>query len=334
MRAMIIEEFGPSSVFKEAEIPTPTIADHEVLIQVHASSVNPVDWKIRSGFVPAFCPTFPAVLHPDCAGVVAQVGSNAKTRGLKEGDEVFAFAGGLVGKQGALAEFMPADARMVAQKPKTLSLESAATLPLVAVTSWTALIDRTPIEPGSSILIQGGTGGVGFLALQLAREKFGEHVYVTCGSPEKCALAESLGAKKALNYNNVTGEDLYNMAPNGAGFDVVFNTVGAPAINTCVTAARYAGTIIDINGAFPTDGPFQFKALGFLSVFGGYGMTHGFGQSRVGEILEELTSLVDADAIKPLVDQQRFTFAEVSEAHDHLENGKPTGKVALSSHWI
>ncbi len=331
MRAMVIHRFGPSSVFEPADLPVPEIGDDEVLIAVRASSVNPVDWKIRKGLVPALCPSFPAVLHPDCAGVVAQAGSSVSH--LKEGDKVYAFASGLVGKQGALAEFMAADARMVAPMPRSLSFEEAATLPLVGVTNWLALIGRMPIKPSSTILIQGGTGGVGFLAVQLARAKFDNYIYATCGTSRKCVLAEDLGAQKAYNYKTAAPETIVKDATGGRGFDIVFNTAGADAVNDAVAMAAFGGTILDINGTFPTEGPFQFKALGFLSIFGGYPITHGFDQALVGDILSQLATLVDIGMIRPLIDPNRFTFAEAGAAHDYLETGSPTGKIALTSHW-
>lgn len=325
MRAMIIRSFGPSSVFEQAEIPVPDIGDGEVLIEVRASSVNPVDWKIRKGLAPALCPKLPAVLHPDCAGIVAKVGRDVSTFAV--GDEVYAFA------SGALAEYMPADARMVARKPESLSFEAAAALPLVGVTSWLALIDRTVIPHGSTILIQGGTGGVGFFAVQLARAKFGGTVFATTGDDEKCRISETLGAVRAFNYRTMSPEAISREATGSRGFDIIFNTAGRDAIDAAVVMARFGGTILDINGTFPAAGSFQFKALGFLSVFGGYPITHGFDQARVSTILSDIATLVDAGQIKPLIDPRRFTFAEVGAAHDYLETSKPTGKVALTAAW-
>ncbi|MEL7452106.1 MAG: zinc-binding dehydrogenase [Pseudomonadota bacterium] len=328
---MVIREFGASSVFELTDMPVPDIAPHEVLIEVKASSVNPVDWKVRLGFAPPLCPTFPAVLHEDCAGVIAKVGADVD--GLEVGDNVYSFATGLAGKQGALAEYMAADARMVAKMPSNLSFAEAATLPLVGVTAWMALIDRSPITPDSNLLIQGGTGGVGFFAVQLARAKLGENIFATSGTSDKIQLAQTLGAKKAFNYKTDSVSDMVAEATAGDGFDTIFNTVGEPAINNSVLVARFGGTIIDINGAFPTDGPFQVNCLSFLSLFAGYPITHGFDQQRVGDILREMTDLVESGAIKPLVDPEQFGFTEVGAAHDFLQNGSPTGKVSLVPDW-
>ncbi|MGB3636229.1 MAG: zinc-binding dehydrogenase, partial [Rivularia sp. (in: cyanobacteria)] len=331
MKAIVIEEFGTPSVLKQAEIPTPSAGDGEVLIEVKASSVNPVDWKIRNGFGAFLCPSFPSVLHPDCSGVVAQIGNGVSN--FQVGDEVWSFASGIMGKQGALAEYMPAEIRMVAKKPKSLSFEDAATLPLVSVTAWLCLLERTKIEPGSNVLIQGGTGGVGFIALQIAKEKLNVNLYATCGSDEKCRIAEDLGAKKAFNYKTITVEEMVDYATGGKGFDVVFNTPGALSINASVEACCFGGTILDINNSFPTKGNFQGKQLGFLSVFAGYPIVNGFNQAKVGEILTEISQMVDAGKIRPLIDERRFTYAQIQAAHDYQENGKLIGKVALKATW-
>lgn len=328
MKAMVINRFGDSSVFEESGLPVPEIAENEVLIAVRASSVNPVDWKIRAGKVPQLCPQFPAVLHPDCAGVIANVGGGVTNFAV--GDEVYAFASGLAGKQGALAEFMPADARMVALKPGNLSFVEAATLPLVAVTSWLALLEKSNAAPGSRILIQGGTGGVGSFALQLAKARFGDEVFATCGTKTKCDIARSLGARDAFLYH----DDATHAASNGLSFDVIFNTAGQSAINQAVDLAAFDGEILDINGTFPTSGAFQFKALSFKSVFGGYPITHGFDQERIGRILENVTSMVEAEEIRPLIDPNVFSFSDIAAAHDHLQDGNAVGKIALKSHFF
>lgn len=331
MKAIVIEDFGESNVLKQTELPTPSAKAGEVLIEVRASSVNPVDWKIRCGFGAVLCPLLPAVLHPDCSGVVVQVGEDVS--GFSIGDEVWSFASGLMGKQGALAEYMAVDAHMVTQKPKTLSFEEAATLPLVSVTAWFSLMERMQIKPGSNVLIQGGTGGVGFIALQLAKEKLGANVYTTCGSDDKCQIAEQLGAQKAFNYRSVSVKEMVETATAGQGFDVVFNTPGASAINASVEACRFGATIIDINGTFPTTGDFQGKQLGFLSVFAGYPIVHSCDQEKVGEILTSMAEMVDAGKIQTLIDERRFTYAEIQAAHDFQEKGNPTGKISLKATW-
>lgn len=164
MRAMVIDRQGPSSVFHEAERPCPQTRPGHVLIRVRASSVNPVDYKIRSGM--PIAPDFPAVLHGDVAGEVVEVGEGVSDFAV--GDAVYGCAGGVSGTQGALAEYMLADARLLAPKPSNLSMEQAAALPLVGITAWEGL-ERTRVIAGANVLVHGGTGGVGHMALQLAR---------------------------------------------------------------------------------------------------------------------------------------------------------------------
>lgn len=332
MKAIIIRDCGDTGVFETTELDKPVAGEGQVVIEVKATSVNPVDWKMRNGFGRFLIGDLPAVLHPDCAGVVSDTGPGVSDFAV--GDEVYSFATGLMNKPGALAEYMAADARMVAKKPESLSFEEAASLPLVWTTASFALLERAEITPGSNVLIQGGTGGVGSVALQLAAAKLDVDLYATCGTDEKCRIAESLGAKKAFNYKTVSPEDMAAEATGGKGFDFVFNTVGEEAIDASVAACGFGSTIIDINGAFPTPpNTFQFHQMSFLSVFAGHPISHGINQAKVGEFLRDLTALVDADKVKPLLDDRSFSFANIGEAHDYQETGKPTGKVVISATW-
>ncbi len=332
MKAVIIRECGDIGVFETADVEKPTAGDGEVVIEVKATSVNPVDWKMRNGFGEFLIGSFPAILHPDCAGIVSEVGPGVS--GFEVGDDVYSFATGLMGKPGALAEYMAADARMVAKKPSSLSFEEAATLPLVWTTASFALLERTKIAPGSKLLIQGGTGGVGFVAIQLAAARLNVDVYATCGTVEKCKIAEELGAKKAFNYKTASPEDMLAEATGGKGFDVVFNTVGEVAIDSSVAVCGFGSKIIDINGTFPTPpNAFQFQQMSLLSVFAGHPITHGVNQEKVGAFLRDLSALVDEGKFKPLLDDKSFTFASIGEAHDYQENCRPTGKVAVAATW-
>ena len=332
MKAIIINACGDSSVLERVEIDNPTASNGEVVIEVKATSVNPVDWKMRNGFGRFLIGGFPAVLHADCAGIVSEVGPGVSNFAV--GDEVYSFATGMMGKPGALAEYMAADARMVARKPASLSFEEAACLPLVWTTASFALLQRTEIRSNSTLLVQGGTGGVGSMAVQLAAAKLNVAVYATCGTDEKCQVAESLGAKKAFNYRCTSAEDMSAEATGGKGFDVVFNTVGEAAINASVAACGFDSTIIDINGAFPTPpNAFQFQQMSFLSVFAGHPITHGLHQEKVGEFLDDLAKLVDEGKVKPLLDSTRFDFATIGAAHDYQEHSSPVGKIAVSAKW-
>ena len=327
MKALAINGFGGPEVFEEIETPRPRPAQGQVLIEVHASSVNPVDYKIRDGRASFLCPRFPAVLHPDCAGVVQETGPGVS--GLESGDQVYAFASGIGGKQGALADFMLADERMVARKPERLSMMEAAALPLVTVTAWYCLVDKASVGPGTSVFVQGGTGGVGHVAVQLAKAR-GARVFASCGDEEKRRLAEELGAEQAFNYRTETVEEIVAASPEGRGYDVVFNTPGAASIDHSVSIAAFGGVILDILGDFPMKPGFQMKWLSFVSVFAGRSILMDVDQAHVGHILRAVAELVDQGRMRPLIEPKSFTFDQVGEAHKHAEHNRPTGKVVLS----
>lgn len=326
MRAMVINKFGNSGVFELVEMERPQPKPHEVLIKVEASSVNPVDYKIRDGRAAFLCPEFPAILHPDCAGTIVEIGDDATN--FEIGDRVYAFASGIAGKLGALAEYMVADARMITKIPNNLSFIEAAALPLVSVTSWYAMIDVAQVHKDQSVLIIGGTGGVGHIALQLAKIR-GTVVAVTVSNSKKAELAKKLGADIIINYNEIPLSQWMETAPDKAGYDVVFNTPGAPSINGAVAAAKIGGTIVDILGDFPTKPGFQGKWLTFKSLFAGHEIVAGTNPSYVGTILTEIAKLIDGGKLEPVIDQKHFKFSEVGIAHDYAEAESPTGKVVL-----
>ena len=163
MEAMIIRQFGDPEVFEKASVARPQVYPGQVLIKVAATSVNPVDCKIRQGKLAAIAPELPAILHGDVAGVIEEVGENVKD--FNVGDEVYACAGGVKGTGGALAEYILADADLVALKPDSLSFRQSAALPLVSITAWTALIDKASIKAGQKVLIHGATGGVSHIGI-------------------------------------------------------------------------------------------------------------------------------------------------------------------------
>lgn len=163
MKGQLIKKFGDPSVFKLSEIAKPLLKTGHVLIKVCATSVNQIDCKIRSGIVSAIAPDFPAILHGDVAGIVEEVADDVKN--FKTGEEIYGCAGGLKGSGGALAEFMLVDAKLIAKKPKSLSMLKSAALPLVSITAWEALFTKAKLKNQNKILIHGGVGGVGHVAV-------------------------------------------------------------------------------------------------------------------------------------------------------------------------
>src|SRR5262245_2142387 len=188
MKALILER--PNGPFRLVDVPTPTPGPGEVLVRIHASGVNPLDTKIRAGAAAHARHPFPAILGVDLAGVVAAMGDGVTA--FQRGDEVHGMTGGVGGVPGSLAEFAAVDARLLARKPANLSMRLAAALPLVAISAWEGLVDRARVGPGRSVLVQGGAGGVGHVAVQLALA-LGARVHATV-SPDKLDKVARLGA--------------------------------------------------------------------------------------------------------------------------------------------
>ncbi len=327
MKAQVIEQFGDSNVFKTVDLPKPEVLPGHVLIRVAATSVNPVDFKIRSGVVKDISPDFPAVLHGDVAGVIEAVGEGVDT--FKAGDQVYACAGGVKGLGGALAEFFLADAALVARKPLSLTMREAAALPLVSITAWEGLIDRAQVQAGQNVLVYGATGGVGHIGIQLAKWA-GAKVFATASSEEKMAIARQLGADVAINYRKQTVEEYVADCTDGKGFDVVFDTVGNDNLQTAFKAAALNGTVVSTVSLSTQDLTLlHAKGLTLHLVFMLIPMLYGIGRVHHGEILSKLAQLVDEGKVRPLLDSKSFSFSEVAQAHYHAESGQAIGKVTL-----
>ncbi|GAB4378228.1 MAG: zinc-dependent alcohol dehydrogenase family protein [Elainellaceae cyanobacterium] len=328
MQAYVINQFGDTTVFQAAEVAKPEVLPGHVLIRVAATSINPVDYKIRSGAVADIAPNFPAILHGDVAGVIEGVGENVSQ--FQPGDEVYAIAGGVKGLGGALADYMLADATLVAKKPTSLTMAEAAALPLVSITAWEGLIDRAKIRPGQKVLIYGGTGGVGHIAVQLAKWA-GATVYTTASDPEKAAIARQLGADEVINYRQQSVEEYVNQHTNGKGFDVVFDTIGNDHMQTAFKAAALNGVVVSLVSLSQQDLTLlHVKGLTLHLVFMLIPMLHNTGRAVHGEILSKLAHLVDSGIVRPLMDAEPFQFADVALAHQRAESGQAIGKVVLT----
>ncbi|MFT4547845.1 MAG: NADPH2:quinone reductase [Verrucomicrobiales bacterium] len=329
MKAIVINEFGGPEVFVEAEVPKPELRDGHLLVRVKASSVNPVDYKVRAGLIPPITPKFPAVLGCDVAGVVDEVGAGVTD--FSVGDEVYFCAGSPDGIGGALAEFCLVDAAQVAKKPQLLGFEEAAALPLVMITAWDGLIDRADVGPGMKVLVHGATGGVGHAAVQLVKGT-GAEVFATASSEEKLAIGKALGADVGINYREKSVEDYVEEHTGGAGFDVVFDTVGGDNVLRSMTATGLNGQVVSISTRCECDlSQMHMRGLSMHVVFMLIPMFHDqpAGKAHHGEILREVARRVDAGELKPLVHDERFDFAEVGKAHTLLESGAAVGKVVL-----
>lgn len=326
MRAYVINDFGGPDVFTATDLPLPSPEPGHVLIRVAATSVNPVDYKIRSGLAKALAPDLPARLHGDVSGIVHAVGEMVTA--FKPGDAVYGCVGGVKGAQGVLADYALADARLLAHAPRSIPLADAAALPLVAITAWEGL-DKAAVQPQQRVLVHGATGGVGHLALQLAKAR-GCGVTTTVGSAEKIPLAQQLGADHVINYHDEPVEQYTNRLTGGVGFDCVFDTVGGTNIATSIAAAKLNGQVVCIQGRAEIDGgALHAKAISLHLVFMLIPMLHGLEQDRHGHILTELAKLVESGEVKPLIDAKRFTFDQIGEAHAYAESGQQIGKVLV-----
>ena len=325
MQAQIIPEWGGAENFEAATLPDPIAGPGEVLVRIAASSVNPADCKLRQAG-PPIAPELPAVLGCDAAGRVLAVGDGVTD--FAEGDEVYGCVGGVRGVPGCYAEMIAADARLLAPKPASLTLREAAALPLVTITAWEGL-DRAGVREGQSVLVHGGAGGVGHVAIQLAKAR-GAEVSATVSSEEKAALARELGADHTIDYRNETVGDYVARLTGGAGFDVVYDATGGSDIAASFEAARLNGQVVTIVSMYEADlTPMHIKGLTLHVVFMLIPMLHDVDRAEHGRILREAAALADAGKLRPHLDPERFDLASVADAHRHLESGKAIGKVVV-----
>jgi len=328
MKAMVLNTYGDSDLFEVAEIAKPAVKAGHILVKVEATSINTIDTKIRSmgEDLAPISPPLPAVLGMDFAGTVEAVGEGVTAFAV--GDEVYGCAGGMADLQGALAEYMLADAKLVAHKPKSISMREAAALPLVGITAYEGLM-RAGISKGQKVLVHGGSGGVGHIALQLAKY-FGADVYSTGGGDAQLALIEQLGAT-AINYKTENVADYVEKHTSGIGFDIVYDSVGGENIVTSFEAAVLNGHIATTVSRLEVDLSLaHFKGLSLHVVFMLIPMLHDHGREEHGIILQKLAEIVDAGGLKPIVDDQKFTLEDVGKAHDRLESGDAMGKIVVT----
>jgi len=316
MRALILDSYQ-NGRFRDADIPPRSPANGELQIRVHASGVNPVDVLIRTGQAPFAMPNLPAVLGTDAAGVVTEVGGGVE--GFAVGDEVYGLAGGVRGLPGSLAEFMTVDAALMAKKPANLTMREATALPLVALTAWEGLVDRAKVQPGQKVLVQGGSGGVGHVVVQIARA-FGADVYATA-QPQKQDLMRALGAVP-IDYMTTTVEQYVQALTGGKGFDIIYDTVGGNTLEASLGAVRHYGHIVSC-AAFETHNLLvsSLRSAVISAVYVLYPMLSGERRAHHGAILREVTRLAEAGKLRPVLDPRRFTLDTAMDAHDAVKSG-------------
>lgn len=326
MKAMVLNQYGEQAAFEQAEMTAPKAQPGQVIVRVAATSINTVDTMIRQmGKDLPFSPDLPAVLGMDFAGTVEAIGDGVT--GFAPGDEVYGCAGGLADLQGALAEYMPADVRLIAHKPRSLSMRQAAALPLVGITAFEGL-QRAGVKAGQKVLVHGGTGGVGHVAVQLAKY-FGATVFATASGDRAFDVINGYGATP-IDYKTEAVSDYVEAHTAGAGFDSVFDSVGGANMANSLEAAALNGHVSTTVAMVELDlTTAHFKGLSIHVVFMLIPMLHNHHREAHGDMLTKLAQIVDQGAVEPLLDEQTFRFEDVGKAYDRLTSGQAIGKVVV-----
>ncbi|MEN4950397.1 NADP-dependent oxidoreductase [Stenotrophomonas sp. TWI819] len=330
MKAFLIDRYGKKETGRIGDAPQPPLRDDDVLIRVHAASVNALDTKIRTGEFKLILPyRLPLILGNDMAGTVVSVGAGVQH--FKPGDEVYARPDD--DRIGTFAEFIAVNAASVALKPGNLTMVEAASLPLVALTAWQALVETAQLKPGQKVFIQAGSGGVGTVAIQLAKH-LGAFVATTT-STANVAWVKDLGADVVIDYKQ------QDFATELRDYDVVLNSLGKDELTRSLQILRPGGHLISISGpptpafatarglAWPLKQVMRLLSHGIRSQAEQKGVTYTFVFMRAsGQQLSEITSLVEAGAIRPVIDRV-FPFQQTQDALAHVESGRAKGKVVV-----
>jgi len=330
VKAFVVDRYQKNAALRLADMPTPELHEDEVLVEVHAAGVNLLDGKIRGGEFKLILPyRLPLVLGHDVAGVVVKVGT--QVRQFKPGDEVYARPDDF--RIGTFAEFVPVKEASLALKPKNLTMEEAASVPLVGLTAWQALVEKADLKKGQKVFIQAGSGGVGTFAIQLAKH-LGATVATTT-SAINVALVKSLGADVVIDYKTQDFEDVLR------DYDVVLNSQDGKTLEKSLRVLKRGGKLISISG--PPDPEFgreiatpglvrlvmrllssgvrrkaQALSVGYSFLF----------MKASGSQLREITRLIEAGAIRPVMDRV-FPFSSTNEALAYVEAGRAKGKVVV-----
>ncbi|WP_137189767.1 NADP-dependent oxidoreductase [Stenotrophomonas rhizophila] len=330
MKAFLIDRYGKKETGHIDDVPAPALRDDDVLIRVHAASVNALDTKIRRGEFKVILPyRLPLILGNDLAGTVERVGAGVSQ--FKPGDEVYARPDD--DRIGTFAEFIAVSAASVALKPHNLTMVEAASLPLVALTAWQALVETAQLKPGQKVFIQAGSGGVGTVAIQLAKH-LGAFVATTTSSPN-VAWVNDLGADVVIDYRQ------QDFATALRDYDVVLNSLGKDELERSLQILKPGGHLISISGpptptfatarglAWPLKQVMRLLSRGIRSKAKRKGVTYSFIFMRAdGAQLGTITSLVESGAIVPVIDRV-FPFEDTQGALAHVESGRAKGKVVV-----
>lgn len=321
--AWIVSE--PDGPFERREVARPEPKPDEVLVRIHASGINPLDLKIRAGAAPHARHPLPAILGLDLAGTVIALGADVTS--FSPGDEVYGMAGGVGGVQGSLARYAAVDSRLLAHKPRNLSMRAAAAVPLVFITAWEGLVDRADVSAGQRVLVQGGGGGVGHMAVQIARA-FGAEVWAT-GASGSAGYLRSIGATP-IDYDAESVVSYVARATAGAGFDLVYDTGGGSVLDASFAAVRRFGHVVSCLGwGTHALAPLSFRAATYSGVFTLLPLLTGKGRAHHGEILREATKLIEAGKVVPRLDPRTFGADAIADSHTYIHSKQARGKVVV-----
>ncbi|MCP3726453.1 zinc-dependent alcohol dehydrogenase family protein [Paraburkholderia sp. CNPSo 3272] len=323
MKALVLSQYDGPLELTTLDRPEPQTG--QVLVRVHAAGLNPLDVKIRAGKADHAKHPLPLVLGIDMAGVVEAVGAGV-TR-FAPGDEVYGMTGGVGGIQGSLAEYAAVDADLLARKPANLSMREAAALPLAFITAWSGIVDRAHLAAGQSVLVQGGAGGVGHVAVQIARALHAT-VFAT-GSTRNADVISQLGATP-IDYGALSVEQYVQAHTAGAGFDLVVDTVGGKTLDASFVAVKHFGHVVSALGwGTHALAPLSFREATYSGVFTLYPLLSGKNRGHHGEMLGEATRLVEAGQLEPRVDSRRFSLNDIERAYEAVADGSAASKVVV-----
>ena len=331
MRAVLMKEPGTPEVLQLSDVPQPVCGPGEVLIQVMAAGVNPIDTKLRQNGL-YFAAGLPAILGCDGAGIVSRVGADVSR--FEAGDPVYYCYGGLGQAAGNYAEYIAVPEAYIAAKPDCIDFIDAAAAPLALITAWESLFDRARIQSGQKVFIHAGAGGVGHLAIQLAKLA-GCSVATSVSSAEKAALVKTLGADLIINYRQQSVSEALLSWTDGVGVDIALDTVGGSAFHELVPATRIYGDIVTLL-QLPADADLKTLRLRNIRLSQELMLTPMVtgleaGAEHHGDILEQCGQFFDQQQLSVFV-ADTFSLEQAAAAHRNLEAGGMSGKLVLEIH--
>ncbi len=329
MQAILLHQCGEPERLVLEDVSTPEIkTDTEVKIRIKAASVNPLDTKLRAGLYPI--DQFPTILGCDAAGIIEAVGSDVS--GFKPGDEVYYFYGGIGGKQGNYAEYNVIDEKHVATKPANISFDEAAALPLVILTAWEALFDRCKLSEGQTVFINAGAGGVGHVAIQLAKQAKAT-VITTVSHSDKAEFVKSIGADFVINYQTDNVLDAVMEYTQGQGVDIAMDNVGGKQTEQLFPLVKFYGDVVslllpasDLDWAIARQRNLRFSLEVMLTPLL---FNIETALQHQTSILNQARTLIELRKLRTRI-SQRFSLTEIAEAHRSLEKGHTLGKLILN----